>query len=728
MGDVMAIKEVSWLHRAVAGSALAALALYVLMVSGILGWESAAVEHWLYLGVFGTAAAVCLTRASRVGRERAAWALFGAAIVFDIGAWVVYWAFVQHLDPIPYPSAADGLWLFSYAVKYGALVLIMRARMRRFSTSLWIDGLISALSLAAVSAAVIFPAVIDATGGSTGAVLVNLAYPLADLLMLSLVATIFALCGWRPDRSFHLLGVGLLLTVCADSVYLYRTAMGTYEPGTLLDAAWPAAMLLFAWAALVPARKLERGEPDSWRVFLMPGAFTALAFCVLVYGNLAHVPLAATVLAAVALTVGAVRSAIRFTEMRRLGRRHQAAVGASLTDSLTGLRNHRAFHEDLTEAVQESYLHGEALTLVMLDLVGLKQTNDTLGHQAGDQRLQSFATKLAGLIRRGDDAYRIGGDEFAVILKRTGAWAGFNFAERAQVQMSGGYAKTAPALSAGIAELAPGHRKDALVRQADMALIEAKRSARKAVVFSPALEREPGPGEVQEHRLHTKTLATSLARAVDAKDSYTRSHCETVAEGCVLIAERLGLEPERVADMRLAGLLHDVGKIGIPDSILQKPGRLTEDEFKVMKTHSTLGRDIVSAAGLERQADWILHHHERVDGNGYPAGLAGDEIPLESRIILVADAFEAMTSDRPYRLGRPVPDAVEELRANAGTQFDPDCVAALEEALGSSAAADTIGASATTEGESDEDEGRGAGGVRPAAVGAGGGALRAPRR
>ncbi len=165
---------------------------------------------------------------------------------------------------------------------------------------------------------------------------------------------------------------------------------------------------------------------------------------------------------------------------------------------------------------------------------------------------------------------------------------------------------------------------------------------------------------------------------MDAKDAYTHSHCETVAELCALIATEIGMPPERVAKVRLAGLLHDVGKIGISDAILQKPGKLTTDEFEVMKTHPTLGCHIVSAAELYEEAEWILHHHERLDGCGYPDGLCGEAVPLESRIIMVADAFEAITADRPYRDRRSVGEALAELNRHAGAQFDPQCLRALE--------------------------------------------------
>jgi putative nucleotidyltransferase with HDIG domain len=175
-------------------------------------------------------------------------------------------------------------------------------------------------------------------------------------------------------------------------------------------------------------------------------------------------------------------------------------------------------------------------------------------------------------------------------------------------------------------------------------------------------------------------LANALARAVDTKDAYTNSHCETVAELCALTAVELGFDEQHVFKIRLAGLLHDVGKIGVPDSILQKPGPLTEDEFEVMKTHPVLGAHILRAAERHVEARWVHSHHERLDGKGYPDAIT--EISLEASIIAVADAFEAMVSRRPYREPRSVDEALAELARCAGTQFEPRCVAALTAVLG----------------------------------------------
>ncbi len=363
------------------------------------------------------------------------------------------------------------------------------------------------------------------------------------------------------------------------------------------------------------------------------------------------------------------------TELRRLEH-------AALTDNLTGLRNHRAFQEDVSRELKRRERHETPLSLAMIDLDGLKSVNDTQGHQAGDEHLKIVALYLRETARGSDAAYRLGGDEFAVVLANETAWGAFRFAQRLQEALSAGTATEPVKVTVGVAEAEGSMDKDTLSRHADLALIEAKRTGHASLIYSPGIEPDLHERDASAHQHHLKTLATALARAVDAKDAYTRSHCETVSELCSLIGGELGLDEERIAKLRLAGLLHDVGKIGITDAILQKPSKLTETEFEVMKTHSTLGHRIVSGTDLDEEADWILHHHERPDGRGYPHGLEGDEVPLESRIILVADAFEAITSDRVYRKGRPESEALVELERHTGSQFDPDCVAALKRALG----------------------------------------------
>jgi diguanylate cyclase (GGDEF)-like protein len=360
---------------------------------------------------------------------------------------------------------------------------------------------------------------------------------------------------------------------------------------------------------------------------------------------------------------------IRRREVERLKR-------AALIDNLTSLGNHRAFEEDLAQALDDAGVSGRPVTLALLDLDGLKQINDTNGHQAGDECIRTLAGVLA---KAGPDvgAYRIGGDEFALIVPGRRSVDTLYLIQHLQATMATSSGDRPASASSGVAEAAVGLSRDALIRRADLALIQAKRSHRRCLLYNDALEPIlTGPDAIAEQR-HTDALATALARAVDAKDSYTHSHCETVSELCALIGQELGMSPDRVAKLRLAGLLHDVGKIGITDSILQKPGPLSDAEFAVMKTHTRLGHAIVTAAERPDEADWILHHHERMDGGGYPDGLVGDQIPIESRIILVADAFEAITADRPYRQHRSPEVALAELVRCSGTQFDATCVEAM---------------------------------------------------
>jgi len=362
--------------------------------------------------------------------------------------------------------------------------------------------------------------------------------------------------------------------------------------------------------------------------------------------------------------------AVRRAEAERM-------AGVALTDSLTGLPNHRAFQEDMARDLSGATSGGSTLALILLDVDGLKEVNDTRGHQAGDDHLIALAAELARLLPEHASAYRIGGDEFAVVLPGERAWTALELTHGFQAALGGHMGPNTLAVTAGIAEATEFHDVDSVIHEAELALITTRRNGQSALIYSPEFEAVAASGDADLEAEHTNSLADALSRAVDAKDSYTRSHCQTVSQLCALLATELELGPERIARMRLAGLLHDVGKIGVPDAILTKPAKLTDAEYEVMKRHSVLGQEIVAAAGLPIEAEWVRHHHERYDGKGYPDGLAAEDIPLESRIILAADAFEAMTSDRPYRKAPGHDFAIAELRRHAGTQFDAAVVHAL---------------------------------------------------
>ena len=357
------------------------------------------------------------------------------------------------------------------------------------------------------------------------------------------------------------------------------------------------------------------------------------------------------------------------------------AMRLALTDPLTGLGNHRHFHERLQHDLDKAQDEGFPLTLVLLDIDNFKQVNDRHGHPSGDKVLAQVAARL----RQGGEAFRLGGDEFALLLPRRDEHEGLSIARSIIERMSETEIDLGEVLnmSAGVATY-PQHgvERSELVRVADSALYLAKEQGKNTVrVYRPdVIElvelRRLAEGPDRAARLRA---AASLAHAVDARDAYTGSHSYMVGELAARVARRMGLDSESIELTRLAGSLHDLGKLAIPEEILRKPGPLNEAERLVLERHPQIGYRMLDSLGVEPVATWVLHHHERWDGNGYPEQKAGAEIPLGARILFVADAYDAMTTDRVYR-GRLSHDrAIAELERCAGTQFDPDVVAAFKE-------------------------------------------------
>jgi diguanylate cyclase (GGDEF)-like protein/putative nucleotidyltransferase with HDIG domain len=360
------------------------------------------------------------------------------------------------------------------------------------------------------------------------------------------------------------------------------------------------------------------------------------------------------------------------------------AMRLALTDPLTGLGNHRHFHERLQRELLDAEELGHPVTLCLVDIDDFKQVNDRFGHPSGDRVLSQVAARL----RQGGEAFRLGGDEFAVLLpgldERAALTTATSIVDR--IGAVGIDPVGSVTVSAGVATFPyQGVGRDELIRFADSALYWAKergknrvRAWRPDVVELAELKRlASGPDRAARYR-----AAASLAKAVDARDAYTGSHSERVAELSARIAERLGADAETVELTRLAASLHDLGKLAVPEEILRKPGELTETERLVLERHPQIGYRMLESLGVDPLAQWVLHHHERWDGTGYPEGLSETEIPLGARIILVADAYDAMTSDRPYRDRLTVEEAAAELFRCAGTQFDPDVVTAFAAELG----------------------------------------------
>jgi diguanylate cyclase (GGDEF)-like protein len=351
------------------------------------------------------------------------------------------------------------------------------------------------------------------------------------------------------------------------------------------------------------------------------------------------------------------------------------ALLEALKDPLTGLLNHRAFQERLAEELRRAERGEYPVSVVALDLDDFKTVNGA-GHAVGDEALRAVAAAVRDELRAGDVCGRVGGDEFMLALVDADVGMADQIVERVR-------SRVATAFSAGIVSF-PRHGtlQDELLHLAQGAMYWAKSHGKaRTFVYSDAIDFALSAEEAAERNLRAGLVNTvhALARAVDAKDGYTHSHSQRVARHAAELGYALGLPDERLEMLRTAGILHDVGKIGIPDAILLKPARLEPDEFAVMRRHSELGRDIIAGAGLEEIAEWVLRLHERFDGRGYPDGLAAEEIPLESRILHCADALEAMTSSRIYRPGMEVERALAELERGAGSQFDPQVALVLVE-------------------------------------------------
>jgi diguanylate cyclase (GGDEF)-like protein len=349
-------------------------------------------------------------------------------------------------------------------------------------------------------------------------------------------------------------------------------------------------------------------------------------------------------------------------------------------DFLTGLYGHRALQSELERALKASSRRSEPLAIVAMDVDNFRLFNDTHGHSAGDQVLKMIAEHLANLCQDGNLAGRFGGDDFMVILPKAKRNVAFDFAQSVQgwlskkhFQVRGGE-RIPISVSCGVAVFPEdGQKRHELLAVADANLYES-RSLGGKIVGRPESQKE----KAELRKLGTFGMLESLVTSVDNKDHYTKAHSENVTEYAVMLAQELGHSEQVQKTLRIAGLVHDAGKICIPDRVLRKPGPLTPGEYEVVKHHVAMAEHLlVDLPNLDQVRDAALNHHERFDGTGYPKALKGDQIPLLGRIMAVADAFSAMILDRPYRKGRIIGEALAELERCAGTQLDPELVKAF---------------------------------------------------
>lgn len=387
------------------------------------------------------------------------------------------------------------------------------------------------------------------------------------------------------------------------------------------------------------------------------------------------------------LSASLVAAALLFLIFRsaqaRLTRQTSALVEATRRDPLTGTLNHGALVDQLAHAIEASRVTGLPLAIALIDIDNFRLLNDNHGHTAGDEALLAVARIVDAQIDPSMEMGRYGPDEFLVVAP-TADIAGLEPAitrvGTALVDLSLRFAETERlpvTVSVGIA-MFPEHASSvtALLATAAQALGEAKAGGGDAV-------RIAGPVSADDAAAaSTFDVLQGLVLAVDAKDRYTKRHSDDVARYATFLAGRIGRPAEEIRTIGLAGLLHDVGKIGIPDHILRKPGRLTEAEYQAVQQHVALGDMIVrDLPDIDAVRAGVRHHHERWDGDGYLDHLAGEEIPLIARILAVADAFSAMTTTRPYRKAFDVREALIRLGDAAGTQLDEGLVMAFIEGI-----------------------------------------------
>jgi diguanylate cyclase (GGDEF)-like protein len=616
-----------------------------------LRWLPIGPQKWLHLVAMAIGAALCLVRAAVRPRERAAWLLIGLGVL----AWAfgeLYFTVVLWNDSSPpVPSPADGGYLSLPPLIFVGLILLARSRIRGLPKTIWADGLTAGLAAGALSAAIVFKPVLAAVTGDSLSVATNLSYPIMDLILLGFIAGVLAVGGWRLDRRFGVIAAGVMCFWTADTIYLIKAAEGTWVSGGPYDPGWWAIAVCCAAAAwMQPRGRAARARSAEAISVAIASALVSLG--ILVAGTVINVTLPAIGLATGALLCVLLRLVLTFRAHQTVLRRttHEA-----LTDPLTGLGNRRAFAAALGDRLDDH--DPEPTVLALFDLDGFKSYNDNFGHAAGDALLQRLAVGLQAVIGSDAGLYRMGGDEFCALLPGGEDGAALLRASLEVLSDHGdGFSISA---SLGSVRL-PEETSDVeeALRLADQRMYAHKSEGRRATA---ALE-----------------VKHALLSALAHRDPELSDHVDDVAELAAGVAASLGCDRAQVEAIRIAAELHDIGKIAIPEAILDKPGPLTADEWTLMHQHTIAGERIIHASpALADVAPLVRSSHERWDGTGYPDRLTGPEIPFGARIITVCDSYHAMTSDRTYRKALSVEVALTELCARAGSQFDPAVVEAF---------------------------------------------------
>jgi two-component system cell cycle response regulator len=603
------------------------------------------------------AAGVTVARAILVKEERLLWAIFAVAVTAWTGQ--LYYI-VSPNAAVTFPAPPDYMALVFYGGALAGIVVFVKSRLRGRRSSLWMDGVIGGLALSALISLIVFRAALAGSGVETRIVDGQLGYAISDLFVLGFLGALALLGRWRLGwGGWGFIGAFALLAL-GDSLYVSTVASGQLIPVDFVTSLWAFGSLTLAGAATSGRRVAIAGNASGLVPITLLGVSAMSSLCLLLAYELglAKAAPALVALAAAVLAITIVRFCVSLLENARiLAQSRREAT----TDALTGLGNRRRLITDLAAHLGDLDPE-QPLMLTLFDLDGFKAYNDTFGHPAGDVLLERLGARLRELLVGRGSAYRVGGDEFCAL------WHSPEVGQASVMTMEAvaALSEHGEAFSIGCSYgsvLLPneaGNQTEAF-RLADRRMYTRKRNERASA---------------------GRQSSDVLLRALSERDSALGVHLGGTAELACATATRLGVPEEDLEAARQTALLHDVGKVAIPDEILSKPGPLDEHEWAFMKRHTLIGERILSAApALARVSRFVRSTHERYDGGGYPDGLAGDDIPLIARIVTVCDSYHAMVTKRAYRDARDSSTAIAELRHCSGKQFDPDVVEAFASSL-----------------------------------------------
>ncbi len=636
------------------------------------------------------------------------------------GQWIVMYNMVfRHV--FLFPSTADIGYLLLYPTVFIALTTLTTTHVARVSFNrIVVDGGLVVSTFAALIWYFVLGPIILLNGYSWYAKVIAALYPCLDLVMVVAIMILFRrLRIAQLDGIATLFLIGFTAAALGDFMADVNALYGGKPYGIVTDAGWPTLYICLAlvcrWLGSIESLGiLPRRTLRPWVEEILPYIPAALiigAF-LLVWrapGVNPHLAVGITIGMALNVALFTIRQILATLENRAYAQRlmvlnasleHREAElqrsnaqleALATTDALTDLLNHRAIMERLEDEIDRARRLNHSVGILYFDLDHFKSINDGYGHPAGDLVLR----QLAAILRQGgrsiDTIGRVGGEEFLAILPEADQRTAQAVGERIRASVAdalfpigGGLHLT---ISVGVAVFPnDGFLRDELIAAADTALLGAKRLGRNQVrrADDPDLATTAGAMAIVEDADLTPIVGVveALSALVEARDGTTGTHCGNVGHLALQVALEVGCSPAEARMLELTGRLHDIGKVAIPDAILRKPGPLTPAEWQIMRTHPEVGAEILRRIpALRPIAHLVATHHERIDGQGYPNGLAGDAIPLGGRIISVVDTFDAIIADRPYHKGQPAATALAEIQRCAGTQFDPLVAAALDRVL-----------------------------------------------